>query len=318
MSSKEIIGTQIGRPESPAVELHMQDMISNGLKCLLATKGLYQKVQVDLSGLSQFVPKERVILFRHAIEALQEEFLLRPWVPISRRPGGNIELARQSRIIEISGQPVGITVKERNVNFYLPSYQASCPICGHGTTFASLVGSHCERDGSGFPRIHTKGRQQLWSLFYQCELCHKHSTAVMVKRTGDLLIVCGRSERQPPPVPASIPRDLALIVEDAISAENEGDLFGAIYHLRTFLEHYMKDCTSTQLEEQTNGDALSDKYKTMLDARMNTGFPSLGPIYTGLSASLHTRRGTREDFAKALKDIDAHIRAKTLFKEFKT
>ena len=318
MSSKDIIGIHESRPQSPAVELHMQDQISSALCHLLSTRGLYQKDQVDLTSLTQFQDKSRPTQRPYVtLDSLQKEFSLRPWIPVSKHQGDGSDAIER---IMHGRPPASSLVPNTNdipLQFYLPAFQAPCPMCDKVTTHASLAGSRDEKTNTGYPKISPKGRHQLWTIFYRCELCHKFTCGIMVKRVGDQLLLCGRSERQPPPVPATIPKDLVSIVEDAISAENEGDLFGGIYHLRTFLEHYMKTSASVPIAEQINGDELSDKYKGTLDSRMNSGFPVLGVIYTSLSAALHTRQGSREMFAKSIADIDAHLRAKKMFDEYK-
>lgn len=104
---------------------------------------------------------------------------------------------------------------------------------------------------------------------------------------------------------------------DAINAANENDVFGAMYHLRTFVEHYMKDAIAEPVESKMDGETLCAKYNTTLDPRMKLGMPSLTPVYSDLSDRIHARKGERADFDASLGQVHAHLEAKDMYSRHK-
>jgi len=165
-------------------------------------------------------------------------------------------------------------------------------------------------------RYTRNGTKQVWHLYYRCEKCHSFSNVITVKREGLRLQVCGRTERFVPPVHRLVPKELRRIIEDALNAVNENDVFGGFYHLRTFVEHFMKAELGEKPDSKVDGDELCSRYSKGLDPRMKEGLPSFNPIYADLSQRLHARNGERRHFDEILDAIHHHMEAKALFGKY--
>lgn len=308
-----IVGTHRGRPQSPAVELAMQEAIGEALAELLSTKGLYQKTEVDsevLAGYSNKSAEFRTSGF--PMQALVAEFRKRPWHPISMNHGPRNDNGLSALHALMRSAAVGTSDDEMPLNFPLPDIEHWCDQCGKTTAHGSMNVSFMYGLGSPFPKL-ADSTEDLFVLCYQCSLCRKQETVFLVKRLGYRLQLCGRSQRLMVNVPKEVPKEFRDIYSDAVSAVCENDVAAGFYHLRTLLEHYMKKCLKMPLDQQTRGDELAARYKSTLDSRMSGGIPSLGTIYEKASGFMHSRTGNEADFQKLVGDFAGHLKAKELF-----
>lgn len=311
--------TVVSRLQSPKLEYYVQDEINRSLAELLTKRGLYQQVEVQLPKLESFSKTNREYDRPpwYTVLDLTKEFRDRPWMPVSRHLSDDDRMAVVAKTARSAGQPIGTPDNELHLKFYLPSVEYHCEKCKKVTFSSSLAGSFADGRDTSFPRPHAQGTQQFYVLIYRCDVCRWFVNVFLVSRTGFKLQLCGRTERIKPLVPGNIPKEFGRIVEDAISAEQEGDTYAGFYHLRTFVEHYMKKCVELSMDVQITGDELSERYKKTLDARLTAEFPSLGPLFSELSVFLHARKGERTDFDRILTAIDDHFAAKTMFGRFK-
>lgn len=305
-ANEELIGTRMGRPESPSIELAMQEEICVAMLNLLSTKGLYQNVRVDSSACAKHPESET---------ELRREFSKRPWEPVSLGHADSLADRGISFHAGLGGEALGTPPDEMRLNFPLPDIETWCNECGKPTAHASTFASRNSAFGKQFPIL---GEQtiQVFIPYYICSLCRRQILVFLIKRKGYTMQLCGRSERLHFDTPRVIPKQHRQIFEDALSAVAENDIAAGFYHLRTFAEHYMKDCLGIDEGKQIRGDDLCDKYKDGLDPRMSRGMPSLSAVYETCSVHMHARTGTPEDFAKECIALTGHLEAKALFGKY--
>lgn len=302
-ANESLVGSYLGREESPAIELAIQEAICEALVALLSEKGLYQNVTVDSQACAAFPTSE---------DQLRREFSKRPWEPVSMGHGDTMADRGLAYHAGLGAQPLGTPGDEFVLSFPLPDIDTWCDQCGKPTAHASTLASRGSRFGNQFP-IFGERTIQVFIPYYICSLCRKQILVFLIKRTGYVLQMCGRSERLHSSVPSAIPKKQRQIFADALSAAAENDLSAGFYHLRTFVEHYMKDSLRIDQNTQIRGDDLCGQYKSKLDPRMSSGMPSLSVVYETCSAHMHARTGTPEDFTKECTAVAAHLEAKALF-----
>jgi hypothetical protein len=308
----DLVGTHVGRPESPEAELLVQEAIGRALSLLLTKKGLYQKVELDLENLRNHLNAQKL----NSFEALTAEFSKRPWVPVS------LDVAKENRqraefFCGVGDSPLGTPSDGLKLAFGLPPLKLYCDLCKDEHSFSSVTAMWWDGLTDAYPKIGLK-TQQLFCLTYQCVNCKQSHTTALVNREGLRLTLAGRSKRLPIDVPKVIPKELQPIMRDAISAASENDIPAAFYHARTFLEHYMKTCLKLSLSLRITGDELGAMYNASLDNRMTSGMPSLPALYASSSENMHSRTGSEDDFAKLLEAIEGHLNAKELFLRYRT
>jgi hypothetical protein len=308
----DLVGTHVGRPESPEAELLIQEAIGSALSLLLTRKGLYQKVEVSLEPLRVHLASRKLGSF----DALTAEFSKRPWASIS------LDVAKDNRyraeyFCGVGDSPLGTSSDELKLAFAVPSIKLFCDRCKDDHSFSSVTAMWWDGFSNVYPKIGLK-TQQLFCLTYECVNCKESHTTVLVSREGLRLTLVGRSKRLQIDVPKAIPKELNPIIRDALSAAAENDLPAAFYHARTFLEHYMKSCLKLPLAQRITGDELGAKYNSSLDCRMTSGMPSLPALYASASEYMHGRTGTEDDFKSLLESIEGHLTAKELFLRYRT
>lgn len=308
--SKDLIGIHSGRPESPEVELLVQEAIGEALVVLLTEKGLYQKIDVSMDAVANYLPS----VSESDPVAIRAKFCKRPWVPVSPITSSENQL-RAKLFCGVSDVPLSTPTDEMRLDFPLPSIKLLCTRCGDEHTFLSITVMWWDGLNGCYPKLGVK-TEQLFSLTYDCQGCGNNPICFLIKRKGLQLLLCGRSERLRVDVPRSIPRGLQDIIRDAIGAANENDLPAGFYHLRTFCEHYMKQCLRISVDDRIVGEDLGAQYNASIDSRLNSGIPSLPSLYEKLSKYMHTRTGTMGDHSAALEAIDAHLVAKGLFSKY--
>lgn len=305
-----LIGSYEGRDESPEIEMLAQESIGNALSVLFTKRGLYQKSELEFESMEKYLHS----IGKNNFESFKKEFSKRPWVPITPDLPQEHHL-RAEFFCGVGDSPLDTPNDERKVSFYLPSIKMYCSKCKDEHTFFSVGVLWADGFLDYYPRISEK-TEQLFNFSYNCGICKDHLIGFLVKRDGSRLTLCGRTERLPVNVPKIIPKKLRVIVNDAISATNENDLYAGFYHLRTFCEHYMKSSIGMAIKEKVTGDELSEKYNSSLDSRMTASLPAISVIYESASRFMHERDGEREDFESLLREIEDHLLAKELFEKY--
>lgn len=266
-----LVGTHISRPESPEIEMLYQEAIGTALVVLLTEKGLYQNIDLDLAVANRFLSHKNSDL-----TAFREEFSRRPWVPVTPDLKKEDHM-RAEFFCGIGDSPLSASSSELKLSFPLPAFKCYCSNCKDYHTHLSVGVLWADGFLSYYPII-SASTEQLFSFHYLCSICKDNLIAVLVKRKGLRMTLCGRTQRLHIDVHKVIPKKFRAIMHDAISASNENDVYAGFYHLRTFCEHYMKFCINMDIEERIGGEDLSDKYRSSLDPRMNSGFPSISAI----------------------------------------
>jgi len=308
---KDLLGIRSGRDESPEVELIIQQEIGNCVAQALCELGIYQKSQINFDRIDAYLKQ---ISSTTELEFFKKEFSKRPWIPITQ--GLSEDKAMRSQYFcGVGDSGLNCPLDEMNLSFPLPSINTWCSSCKSQTTFDSVGSIWCDGFIDFFPKLSDK-TEQMFTFYYQCSLCKSNIISFLLKRAGCILHLCGRSERLSINVSKLIPKKLRPIVEDAIGSVNENDIFAGFYHLRTFVEHYMKSCLTVTINKRISGEELSELYNSSLDNRMTSGMPSMSLIYENASKFMHSRTGTRGDFHKLLGDVEAHLQAKDLFSKY--
>lgn len=310
-SDEEIVGSYITRKISPQFELTCQQAICEALVEIMQSKGIYQNLSINSSFIFpfsngfEFDTKDEI-----AFPKLVKEFNSRPWAPVSRAKGNKSNMPAYKGTTQILETPI----EEMYIKFYLPEIEAYCKSCKKVTVHLSMIESSFDGRDNLFPKSDTM--EQILIPYYNCGVCYNDVVVYLIKRKGNKITICGRTERLKYQVDKIIPVEFKEIVEDALSAVNENDLYAGFYHLRTFLEHYMKEILQIPFEEQKRGDELVKMYNESLNNKFLSSTISFSVIYDRLSFYLHSRNGEPTDFFKFLEDIYNHLKAKELFNNY--
>ena len=310
-SDEKILGGYILREISPQFEIKCQEAICEAIVKALETKGIYQNLFIDTSfifpfsnGL-EFDTKDGI-----AFPTLVKEFNLRPWVPVSRTKGNKTKMPAYNGPTQILETPI----EEMYIKFYLPEIETFCKSCKKVTVHLSMIESIFDGRDELFDKSDTT--QQILIPYYNCGVCYNDVVIYLIKRKGNKITICGRTERLRYNVDKIIPIKFKEIIEDALSAVNENDLYAGFYHLRTFLEHYMKEVLQIPHVEQKRGDELVRMYNESLNNKFLSSTISFSVVYDKLNYNLHSRNGEHTDFYKFLEDIYNHLKAKELFTKY--
>ena len=312
-SNENIIGQSIVRDISPRFELECQETICNSLVELMTNKGIYQNIQINFAqalslGVHSIGKKEH----EYSYDDLIFEINNRPWQPMSKGLGSDLgrDLPKPSQ-----SNPLSSEVYNYNINFYLPEIIIYCRNCKSSTTHLSMASS-----GRNFieniETIRDGNIEQYFDFHYKCSICRKTITNFLITRYKNKITLCGRSERLKIEVDKIIAKKYRDIISDAISSTNEGDIYAGFYHLRTFIEHYVKGVLKIDIEFKINGDDLVDQYNKELGSKISSQIPSLTSIYSELSKNLHSRTGKKEDFDSLLEKITDHLKAIDLYTKY--
>ena len=317
---------EIDSPFGSAIELAFRTLIE---RCYL-----YQKVTVDFDAAEQ---QARSMFEAQAARQIppvsspgqistpyptpaaeakkeREAATKRPWRAMTHHMGDDpltIEASSVARIGMNSGLGMSSARKSENqipVPFHLPAVQILCPSsCKATTTFVAQVSSKYSPFGSPFPFTGTTGVEQIFVPVYRCEICRSAIYTLLVRRTGARLHLCGFAPRRGPQPSRSVPDSIRPILSDAEQAIAEGDVYAAFYHLRTMIEHYLKQRLAINAGEQIRGEDLIARHHEALPVAWRSVLPSISEPYSTLSKNLHGREGEAEDFAKLRDAIGNHI-----------
>jgi hypothetical protein len=266
---------------------------------LLSDAYLYQNRAIDLGMITAKVDEV------YSSEALTDEFTQRPWIPYSKNRGFTA-IDRQFTSSRPS-DPLTLPLREMHLQFVIPTIVTWCSECRSAELHDSiphlaLSPYHINPEAIAEPL----GYQTL--LFnFQCQKCKSPPITFMVRRELLKLQLCGRSKPYFSVVPREIPRTLREIYAASVGAAACGDLAGAFYHLRTLLEHHMKNTCSAAIEEQLEGSELCQRYNKILDPIVAER-ASLTKFFSDCCANLHNRTGSLEEFRSGLQRIEIHFR----------
>ena len=299
-SAKNIVGSYIGRPQSPAVELLMQELIYDVLKGLMEESYLYRSQRIDLAAILAKADKD------WPSDSLRSEFEKRPWVPWSRNRG--FTHGEQQLFQHVGGcAPLGTAPENMSLTFIIPTVKTWCFKCQRTTIHDSIP--HLE-----FSPYHLNPEAIAEPLGIQnflfnmmCQECKSPPTTFMVRRESLKVQLCGRSHPFLPQPPNEIPKAVRSVFRDAVGAAACGDVFGAFYHLRTLLEHHMKTELGATIAEKLDGDDLCARYNQKIDPVVRDRC-SLKLAFDTCSANLHNRTGTLADYAKVVETVCNHFK----------
>jgi hypothetical protein len=301
-SSQEIIGVSIGRPQTPRVELMMQELIYDAIKSLIEESYLYRSRRIDIAAiLTQADAK-------WTKESLEMEFQHRPWIPWSQNRGfthGERQLFQHGRGCD----PLGTPPERMSLTFVIPTVKTWCPKCQQATVHDSIP--HIE-----FSPYHLNPEAiaeplgtQNFLFNMMCQECKSPPTTFMVRREFLKVQLCGRSHLFLPQPPNEVPKALRAIYRDAVGAVACGDLFGAFYHLRTLMEHHMKSEVGLAIADKIDGDELCARYNQKIDSVLRERC-SLKTAFDNCSSNLHNRVGSLADYEKIVEMVCSHFQLK--------
>jgi hypothetical protein len=250
-----------GRPESPALERTARLAIEAAFAEVVSNKLLYQKVKLNLSGLPSALTAAKAKVNAEQLSSLEHEITVRPWELETRHLGDQAQHLPIFAAANVGGQPVGTPLHEMHIHFYAPSVQLQCPVCKAGRTFIALVASKQFNLEDPYPRTSAQASiEQVYTIYYRCEACRKFIYAVLVRREGARLHLCGFAPRRVQSAIRSVPKSLEPILIDATNSVAEGDLFAGFYHLRTLIELFAKLRLETPVDSRERGEDLLARY----------------------------------------------------------
>lgn len=328
----EIVGTYVGRPESPHLEIAAGKAIEQAFRDLIETRYFYQKTTLSYTALDEVVTRGVEAAIQYAKEVqrtiigpnsggaipkpvtaerlaeLHHEVETRPWNAVTRHQGDRRLAAEIHRVANAGTQALGTPVEKMNLAFFLPAVHMHCSgRCKRTCTFAALVSSTPCSFENPFPREIAGVLEQIFTPVYRCEMCRESIFVILIRRLGARLQLCGFAPRRPIEGVTGLPDELAPILSDADQAIAEGDTNGAFYHLRTLIEHYQKRWLGKALDEQIRGEDLAAEYYSSLPTDLRGILPSLSTSWATLSKWIHARSGRADDYEAQRAVITKHV-----------
>ena len=307
-----------GRPESPGLEQTTRLAIEAAISQLISRKLLYQKVTLDLSALPEALRQAGVEVTKEALQSLEDEVSARPWELETHHKGDSPLHHSIFAAASAGSQPVGTPIHKMNLHFYAPGVQLRCPTCKGERTFIALQSSRQFNLEPPYPKSSSQGlTEQVYTVYYRCEGCRNFIHAVLIRREGMRLHLCGFAPRRLQESPRNVPKQLESILKDAVDAVAEGDLYGGLYHLRTLIEHFAKLKLEIAIDSRERGEDLLARYNKTVPVSLSSSMPSLAASYDLLSSRLHARNGSSaEEFAEQLSAVCDHIEAIALLGKY--
>jgi hypothetical protein len=261
------------------------EAIRGSLKTLLETKHLYQYVLVPLAELMAKIPDnlEYGVVRREASKAIMGLWFAAPPQKNSQQlpPRGRHE----------SGKG--------NLVFFAPSVRLYCGRCKRAEPH------DCED---------TYSSETSYFLVYRCLGCRQGRVTFLVEREDLSVETPSRrlklSGRYPFEQFAEfnlLPPFLAKYYSDAAIAFNSGFVGMGIFGLRTVIEQWARAVTG--ITTKVDGTELFDEYAKILPQGFSSLYPSLGAMYSALSADMHGAVGDSTLFESARADINKHFGA---------
>lgn len=288
----------------PAAETPIRQKIEETLKHLFENAYLYQNKKIVPS---ELFPSDKLTA------SLIDELEHRPWEPVSRNKGYT---ADELRIMTHSRGGFALDAEPRTVpiKFEIPSADLYCNVCKKIEIHNSVphiewspyhLNESAIKEQIGF-------KTHLFNL--QCAKCQSAPITIMIRRELLKVQIVGRSQALFPEIPKFIPKGIEEIYQDAVQAAVCGDWNGACYHLRTLLEHYMKEQCNITLETRMEGSELCERYNKVIDPVLSQK-ASITTVYTDTSINLHTRSGDKARFEKLRATVEKHFKLAHALKE---
>src|SRR5438552_6271635 len=123
-----------GRPQSPALERTARLAVEAAFGELISRKLLYQKVTIDLSGLSQAIASSELTTPDQLL-LLETEVAARPWELETHHQGDNPIHLPIFASANVGGQPIGTPLNQMNIHFCAPGCAAGVPNLQRRTNF---------------------------------------------------------------------------------------------------------------------------------------------------------------------------------------
>lgn len=294
----EMNDAYVVRSQSPGAEELMREKIHDALKALLEGSYLYQNKTIDLREIKAMADAAT------SAASLEDEFKHRPWIPFSQNRGYT---SSEKNILNMSGgcDPLGTPNRQRCLTFLIPTINTWCAICTTRELHDSIPHIECSPYHLNPEAIQEPLGFRLFLFNFQCQKCKSSPLTFMVRRELDKLQLCGRSRPYFPLVPTEIPKALRRIYMDSVASAACGDWAAAFYHLRTLMEHGMKQVCEIA-DGQIDGTELCDRYNKRVDPVVAQRAALTG-TFEICCKNLHNRKGGQPEFEQALKTIEAHF-----------
>jgi hypothetical protein len=289
-------------PEPDEVVRLLSQMASEGLRDLLQTKHLYQKVKIDAVAVikeakTKFYDRDRRVFEEEVAARLATQ----PLTPSTE----------QVRLVNRAGRDSPV------LTLLLDNVKVFCANCDRREAFRP---AHYVDIANELREVHSRAPDlnkppadfQLFALTYQCQGCKGTPETFVVRRQGWDFILEGRSPMEHVEVPAFIPKPEREFFRDAIIAVHAGKTLAAMFYLRTFIEQFAR--RQTGKTGKTTGDEIMAAYSDTLPAARRDDMPSLRHWYELLSEALHSAREDAELFDKARAEIEHHFDIRRVFK----
>lgn len=294
-------------PEMPTISMGplsmfltaMEVIIRESLRKLLESSYLYQNVAIEDS-LIENAAKQSAATKEDSVSGprLMAEFdmiVSRRWVPGD--PANPPQTGPRS---------IGPAL----IRFDLPTIRTWCASCGEVEVHKPVRGQ-AALPFSADQTLLSSTTAQTFVLEYECQAsCTAAPLIFLVRRQGTKLQLTGRSEPNSVSAPSPIPEPLRRIYRDAMWAVACNDLPAGFYHVRTLIEHAMKNQLNRPLAEQIDGATLCEEYNKVIDPVIARR-ASLTAIFAETSRHLHERSGGPLDFEKARNLIVNHFSLKS-------
>ena len=310
--------------------------IKEGLRELLETKFLYQKIDVGTDGIQAALEIESE---RGASKMVFQTSKQAPEMPDSegverelRAKANQHQKDRQRLTIEHGLESfknstwhfdmpqeftqLRLISREYSDNYEFvcadaPTVKTSCSQCGgiwpHDLIKPPALKTEDGADGGEFLNEYFERGNQVFRLPYRCQSCKGDPLVFLVARQGLSLRLVGRSQFQEVDVPRQIPVQEAKHLRNALIASQTGFDLAALFYLRTFIEQYLRRVTGVSADERLRGDELAGRYRALLDPDFPQRLDTFGEDYDDLSARLHAAKEDPELISSVSDRITKHF-----------
>jgi len=272
------------------IQGELPSLISYAFRQLLENKHLYQKIEIDVSGLMLEASALSKSTHHRDKSFADECFEILDWR------------------WHIANKPTEQTNGTGNeILFYLPTIKIYCLSCDRIEAF----NANSPKNHAILNHLISRNKwQQIFALEYECQSCKGLPTIFMVRRNELKLFLEGRSPIEHVEVPKVIPKEQRKYYSGAIIAHNSGQTLAGLFLLRTFVEQYLR---SVSPNPELLVDDLVEGYMGQLPLDFKGKFPSLGKIYSELSGAIHKAEASVDLFDKTKNNLIKHFDAKRIF-----
>jgi hypothetical protein len=277
---------------------------SEGLKNLLETKHLYQKVDFD--------PKE---ILQKFLSNLKDGRGIEQFIRWQKEELANERFAlSQQQIYGVDR----IGIQTPIFVLLVPHISIFCKKCDRREAFAPLWYSdwtnEFEKQAKALPpkNFALPANFQMFVLVYQCQRCLGTPESFLVRCAGWSLSLEGRSPIEFVELPSQLPKTELKYYRDAVIAFNSRKVLAALFYLRTFIEQFGRRVTRSS--GKITGDKIFDAYAEMLPGALKDQMPSLREWYDKLSEALHEANEDETLFGNAKAQIEIHFDIRRVFK----